>query len=260
MPAMAMTFSYVDRGETQLAVSVDRPDGDGPRPTVFIAHGLTGQRLGKSYHQVEFGRRLNGHGIACVRFDQSGCGESTGAFVELTLPRMVDDCRAVRDWAAGQDWCEQSKLAWVGVSLGALPVVALDAERPCAAIALWAPVYDMPRVFGTTAKSGLRALIEHQGWVPYRGLKVGAAFVEQLDAIDAGDCLARGDGPMIVFHSAADEVVAVDEGRAYHRRCGELGRPCELVEVRTADHDFTEVPDRQMLLATTVSFLRAALL
>ncbi len=260
-PAMAMTFHHIPSGDERLAVSVDRPDeGDGPRPTVFVVHGLTGNRLGKSYHQVEFARRLNAVGIACVRFDQSGCGESTGDFTEHTIGRMIDDCRAVADWAAAQPWCDHRKLAWVGVSLGALPAVAIDAERNAAALALWAPVYDMPRTFGATAKTGLRAVLEHQGWAPYRGLKLGAGFVAALDAVNTPARLADSDAPIIVFHSTADEVVDVDESRHYQRRCAQLHRPCERIEMTTADHDFTEVPDRERLLATTVAFLETHLL
>jgi predicted acyl esterase len=260
MLAMSMQFQFVQSDGDQLAVSIDRPDTDQPCPTVFIAHGLTGQRLGKSYHFVEFARRLNDIGIACVRFDMSGCGESTGNFTALTIPRMLEDCRAVRDWACEQPWCDADALAWVGVSLGGLPAVAMDADQPGKALALWAPVYDMPRTFGATAKTGLRALLEHQGWAPYRGLKIGAPFVATLDAVNAGDCLAKSEQPVIVFHSQADEVVPLTEGRAYTERCEELGRACEWVEMTTADHDFTEVPDRERLLATTIAFFQSHLL
>ena len=257
---MSMNFNWVNSGRHQLAVSVDCPAGEGPWPVVMMAHGLTGNRLGKSYHFVEFARRLNERGIACVRFDQAGCGESTGAFVELTIPRMVEDCQAIRTWAVQQKWANADRLGWVGVSLGALAVVAADAEDPSAGVALWAPVYDMPRVFGATAKTGLRALLAYQGWVPYRGLRIGKQFVKQLDAVDTSQCLAQSRSSMIVFHSKADDVVDLAEGRAYHQRCEQVGRACEMVESKTADHDFTELADRDKLLGRSVAFFTSHLL
>lgn len=252
---MPTTFHYIPSRDAQLAASIDLPeDADRPLPTVVMVHGLTGQRLGKSYHFVEFARRLADRGVAVVRFDQTGSGESTGSFTDLTIPRMVDDTHAVCDWLATQAWHDPNRLGFVGVSLGALPAIAVDAQRNSRAVALWAPVYDMPRTFAATAKTGLRAMLEHQGWVPYRGLRISAEFVDQLDAVDTAAALADNNAPLLVFHSKMDQVVSIAESRAYIERCGELNRPCELIESATADHDYTEYPDRQHLLTRTIAF------
>ncbi len=254
-----MRFHWVQRGHEQLATSVDLPagdDGNGPaHPTVIVVHGLTGQRLGKSYHLVEFARMLSARGLAVVRFDQAGCGESTGRFEELTIPSMIADTRAVCDWAAAQPWCDAQRLAFVGLSLGALPVVACENEYGPFASALWAPVYDMPRVFGNTAKTGLRAILEHQGWVPYRGVRIGKGFVDTLDAVDTGSQLAESAAPLLVCHSRADDVVRFEEGESYRDRCAAIGRACQFVEFVDANHDFADYAHRQKLLETTVAFI-----
>jgi dipeptidyl aminopeptidase/acylaminoacyl peptidase len=252
---MPTTFHYIRSRDAQLATSIDLPgDASQPLPTIIMVHGLTGQRLGKSYHFVEFARRLAERGFAVVRFDQTGSGESTGDFTDLTIPRMIDDTNAVCDWLADQPWHDPNRLGFVGVSLGALPAVVIDGQRSGRAIALWAPVYDMPRVFAETAKTGLRALLEHQGWVPYRGLRIGAEFVAHLGAVDIAAALAGNDTPLLVLHSKMDQVVKVTESRDYLERCVELNRPCELIESATADHDYTEYSYRQHLLTRTIAF------
>ncbi|MFW6059265.1 MAG: alpha/beta hydrolase family protein [Phycisphaeraceae bacterium] len=251
-------FAFVPSGGRRLATSVDLPaEGAGPWPTALVMHGLTGNRIGRSYHLVEFGRRLAASGIACVRFDQSGCGESTGRFIDLTIPRMVADAQAVRGWVAAQDWCDALRVGYVGVSMGALPAVAVDAARPGAALALWAPVYDMPRVFWRTARTGLRGILEGQGWVPYRGLPVGKPLVDRIDAVDTAAELAGNDSPVLLMHSQADETVPFEESEAYAARCAALGRPCRFEVSRTANHDFSDYEDRRRLLGTTVKFLAA---
>jgi dipeptidyl aminopeptidase/acylaminoacyl peptidase len=260
-------FVFIESGDDQLATSLDLPRGQavdrvgsGGYPAVVVAHGLTGQRLGKSYHLVEFGRRLAAAGIACVRFDQAGCGESTGRFVDLTLPRMQRDVSAVQNWVRAQPWAEPQRVGLVGLSLGALPIIASEAQQPAQAVALWAPVYDMPRVFQATAKTGLRGLLDHQGWVPYRGLRIGKGFVDQLDALNPDQRLAQSTSPLLLFHSAADDTVGEEESQAYQARCAELGRPCEWVRFKTADHDFSDYEDRQQVLARTVAFFSEHLL
>lgn len=256
-----MQFQFIPAGENQLAASIDRPQGhaDGRVPLVIVVHGLTGQRIGKSYHLVEFARRLNDRGIACLRFDQAGCGESTGRFVDLTIQSMVEDLNAVRAWADEQRWCDADRSGFVGLSLGALPVVASEARRHARAIALWAPVYDMPRVFNLTARSGLRALVEHQGWVPYRGLRIGADFINTLDAVDTPAALARGRAPLLLCHSRHDDIVPFVESEAYAERCEAIGRSCELVPFDRADHDFGQYDHRQQLLARTLDFFETQL-
>mgnify|MGYP006273997497 CR=1 FL=1 len=250
-----MEFAFVEARGFELATAADLPEGNAPWPTVIMVHGLTGQRMGKQYHFVEFARRLNERGIACVRFDQAGCGESTGRFVDLTIPRMVTDARAVRDWTLSQPWCDGEAMGWVGVSLGAVATVAVEAERPGAAVALWAGVYDMPRVFAQTARTGLRGLLSHQGWVPYRGLQIGANFVDTMGQVDVGAALAASDAPLLVCHSQADEAVSFAESDAYVQRCEAVGRPCRREVFTTADHDFSEYGDRQQLLGVTGDFM-----
>lgn len=251
-------YEFVTSGSDLLAVSVDLPPGgydtEQSLPVVVVVHGLTGQRLGKSYHLVEFGRQLAARGIACVRFDQRGCGESTGRFQDVTLPRMAQDTMAIRSWLLNQPWANTTRLGYVGVSLGALPVVAADAVHESQGVALWAPVYDMPRVFGLTAKTGLRGILEGQGWVPYRGLKIGKNFVDSVGDIDTAALLAQGMSPLLVFHAKADDVVPFAEGEAYVERCREISRLCELIPFASGDHDFADFHDRQRLLEMTVEF------
>jgi len=261
-----MRFHWIPRDAVHLAASLDLPDdppGDGGRaeryPVVIVTHGLTGQRLGKSYHLVAFARRLASMGIACLRFDQAGCGESTGDFTDLTIPTMCDDLRAVVQWVGEQPELDAQRLGFVGLSLGALPTVQVESEHGGVGVALWAPVYDMPRTFGNTAASGLRGILEQQGWVPYRCLPIGKGFVDHLDAVDVPARLADSDSPMLICHAADDAIVDYSESRCYVDRCGALGRPCEHLHFEEANHDFFTWPARQRLLAGTTTFFDNAL-
>lgn len=252
------TFSYIPSGDHQLAASIDRPAGDeaARHPVVIVVHGLTGNRIGRSYHLVDLGRRLAAQGMACVRFDQAGCGESTGDFQSLTIPRMADDIAAVHAWARAQPWADGERVGYVALSLGGLATVEAESRTGSRAVALWAPVYDMPRVFKATAKTGLRALLMWQGWVPYRGLRVGKGFIDQLAVCDAGRALANSKAPLRVYHSETDETVPLEESLSYLQRCGEIGRPCTLERFKSANHDFLELQDRERLLGDTAQFMR----
>ena len=258
-----IAFHYIQSGPHHLATSVDLPRHatNGRRvPVVIVVHGLTGQRLGRSYHLVEFGRALAKQGIACVRFDQSGCGESTGDFIDVTLAQMAADTRAVYDWVSQQPWCMPRQIGFTALSLGALPAIATDAAVASCGVSLWAPVYDMPRVFAATAKTGLRGILDGQGWVPYRGLQIGKPFVDTLDTIDTTALLNEGSGPMLIFHSKDDDVVPFEESDAYVARCRQLDRPCQLVAFHHAGHDFSEYTDRAKVIAQSVAFFHSQMI
>ncbi len=253
-------FDWVRRGDEWLATSVDAPDGvDGSAPAVIVVHGLAGHRIGNSHQLVHLGRRLSAAGVACVRFDQAGCGESTGASTDVTVQTMADDTRAVRDWLLQQPWVDPRRVAYVGSSLGALAAVAAEAERPAAGVALWAPIYDLPRIFSRTARTGLRAVLSERGWVPYEGLRLGVGFVDALGAIDPTRLLGRSSAPVGLYHSHLDDLVPFQESKAYRTTCAEVGRPCTLTEFTTADHGFSNDGDRVKLLSRTVDFLRKCL-
>ena len=256
-------FHYIPSGKDLLAVSVDFPskvDLAGKRlPVVIVTHGLTGHRIGIAYNLVDLGRRLNEKDVICVRFDQRGCGESTGEIVELTIPRMKEDTLAVWKWVRSQGWCEPKAIGMLGVSVGALPTVAVDGEHMSRGVALWAPVYDMRRVFRATAKTELRAVLEHQGWFPFKGLPIGVNFVQTMDAIDTNEVLKESSSPMIVFHSKTDDIVNFKEGTSYEKRCREITRLCELVTFKNACHNFINYQDREKVMGMTVEFFERVL-
>ena len=251
-------FHYIQSGNGEMVASVDIPEkvdlSSQRLPVVIVTHGLTGHRIGIAYNLVDLGRRLNEKNIICVRFDQRGCGESKGEFVELTIPKMKEDTLAVWQWVRGQSWCDPESIGLVGVSVGAIPTIGADAEHQTSGVALWAPVYDMMRVFKATAKTGLRGILEQQGWFPFKGLPVGLEFVQTMGEVQPRELLSERSSPMIVFHSKTDEVVKFEESEDYVRRCREVSRLCELVEFRNACHNFIDYLDRERILTNTVEF------
>ncbi len=256
-----LDFHWVPCGDDRLATSVHLPpDAPQPLPTVLVVHGLTGHRIGRAYHLVDLGRRLAHAGIACVRYDQTGCGESTGRFEDLSVPIMVENLRSVRRWAGGQTWCDPARVAIVALSLGGLAAVAVDADEPTRGLALWAPVYSLPEVFADTTRTGMTALLDHQGWVPYRGLRLGRAFIDGLAAVDTDAALARSDSPILTIHSDVDPVVPPAQSDRYLARCREIGRPCERIALAGASHDLADdVKHRKSLMDMTLKSVIYAL-
>ena len=266
-PFPASHPARVKRGPHTLAVSLDLPAGVEPGddaaaacPTVIVTHGHTGDRIGRCYKVVELARRLAAEGIACVRFDQAGCGESSGDFQEITLADGIADVGAVAAWAADQPWCDASRIGHVAMSMASLLVLSMEASHPSRGVALWAPVYDLRQVAMTRGLAEAGPTLSSQGWFPYKGLRVGAAFAATIDRVDLAAEVARGKSPLLVLHSPDDEVVDVKQGRALAARCEDVGRPYTFTAVVGAAHDFNDYPQRQQVIGETIAFMKRVLL
>ena len=107
-----------------------------------------------------------GRGIACLRFDYSGHGQSEGRFEEGTLSRWLEEaCAVFLQLSSGPQ-------ILVGSSMGGhiallllrhlLAVAAEDARR-IAALVLIAPAWDMTELMWSRLPSTARKQIEEQG-------------------------------------------------------------------------------------------------
>ncbi|HUN81592.1 MAG TPA: alpha/beta fold hydrolase, partial [Phycisphaerae bacterium] len=101
-----------------LAVCLHEPRKP-PAPIVICCHGLTGTKIGSSYRLVTIARRLESAGIATIRFDFAGCGESEGRFEEITAQTQLDDLRTIIDFISKRREFDMSRVALVGSSFGA---------------------------------------------------------------------------------------------------------------------------------------------
>ena len=84
MPEELIHFTNED---LRLYGMLHRPEGAGPHPAVMILHGFTGQRIEPHRLFVKLARQLVAAGIAALRFDFRGSGESEGVPREAGIRR-----------------------------------------------------------------------------------------------------------------------------------------------------------------------------
>ncbi len=105
-----------------------RPTGDAPAqgwPSVVILHGFTGNRGGDHRLLPLLSRFLAARGVASLRFDFRGSGESHGDFSEMTVTREVQDTQAAFEYLRRQTGIDPERTMLLGFSMGGL-VAALS--------------------------------------------------------------------------------------------------------------------------------------
>jgi hypothetical protein len=118
------------------------PDGSPPYPAVALLHGY-GAFRDELTGYVELAALLAEHGIASLRFDFRGCGESGEAGRLHPHDDWVEDTLCALSFLEARSDIAGSRLGVVGMSVGggiAVQAAALD-DRVCCAVAL-APVAD----------------------------------------------------------------------------------------------------------------------
>jgi len=107
-------------------------------PLVVLCHGFTGNRQGDG-HFAPLAEDLAANGIATVRLDFAGCGDSTEPYANYTLANMAADVDSVIGYM--QATYGTGKTALVGHSMGGrlASLYPQLGQYPVTALALWSP-------------------------------------------------------------------------------------------------------------------------
>jgi pimeloyl-ACP methyl ester carboxylesterase len=127
-----------DGGHT-LAGTITLPDseafGDGPYPGVVLISGSGPQNRDSELmgHRpfLVLADRLTRAGIAVLRYDDRGFGESTGDFASGTIPRFARDAAAAAAALRAHERVDDDRVGLIGHSEGGAvaPLVAADEPR-----------------------------------------------------------------------------------------------------------------------------------
>lgn len=113
---------------TRLAARVWMPDGEGAFPAVleFLPYR---RRDGTSERDESTYPAFAGAGIAGIRVDSRGSGDSDGLFDDEYSPRELADACEVVAWIAAQPW-SNGKVGMMGISWGGFNGLQVAAMRP----------------------------------------------------------------------------------------------------------------------------------
>ena len=239
-------FEFTNRDGHKLSGRLELPDGS-PRSYAIFAHCFTCSKNVKAATQVS--RRLAELGIAVLRFDFTGLGNSEGDFANSDFSSNVDD---LVDAAAALKERMTSPSLLIGHSLGGAAVLMAAAriESVRAIATIGAPsepehVENLINITKTQENEDGSATINLGG----RELVISSRFVEDLKNNQMSEILPKLGKPIMIFHSPIDAVVSIDNARKLY----ELAKhPKSFVSLDGADHMLNE-PGDAAFVANTLS-------
>ncbi|MEJ2723829.1 MAG: alpha/beta fold hydrolase [Deltaproteobacteria bacterium] len=221
-----------------LSARLELPTDEEPQAYAIFAHCFTCSKNLKAV--VHTSRALTLSGIAVLRFDFTGLGESEGEFARTTFTTNVTDIAAASDYL--KDNFKAPKLL-IGHSLGGAAVIQTARHIPsCRAVAtIGAPAdpSDLSHIL-MSSKEEIRSSGEVEVNIAGRSFRVNQKFLEELESVKMKDAIQHLDQALLIVHSTEDRVVPIRNGEKIFAAAR---HPKAFISLDKADHLLTERQD-----------------
>jgi len=203
-------------------------------PGIIMCHGFTGHKSEAHRLFVSAARDFCDYGIAVLRFDFRGSGDSAGEFRDMTISGEIADAGAALSYLISRPEVAGDRVGVLGLSLGGCVAACLAGrDKRVRALVLWAATAHPERIGEWLAPDiGSANVLDFSGW----GL--GRGFIEDAPNVRPLADAARYTGPALVVHGEKDQAVPVADARDYEEA---LGGAKTVHVIAEADHVFSSL-------------------
>jgi hypothetical protein len=211
------------------------PERESP-PCIIASHGLLSSKNSEKY--IALGERISGEGMAMLRFDFRGIGESEGGEEDNTISKKIVDLGAAIDFIRSRPNLG-NRIGLVGSSLGGyISLIRASMEKEIRAVVIWATPFHLDDL-GTKKQ-------EEDYPLP------GEAFFKDLPKHRLLPLLPKVSS-CLVIHGEEDELVPIDQAwEIFHS----LGAPKEIHIIEGADHRLTKPAHRGRAMELSVEWFK----
>ncbi|CAA9554597.1 MAG: Bll2902 protein [uncultured Truepera sp.] len=236
MPSSRVSFPNA-RGQ-MLAAHLERPPGGEPLAYALFAHCFTCSKDLKAARTLT--RALSAAGIAVLRFDFTGLGESEGDFAETAFSSNAADLVAAAKFL--EEHHEAPQLL-VGHSLGGAAVLLAAAELPLVrAVATLSAPCEPSHVLKLLEGNADTIRTEGEASLVLAGRRftIKRQFLDDLEAQHMREVVAQLGRALLVLHAPGDNVVGIGNAADIFTAAK---HPKSFVSLDAADHLLTREAD-----------------
>ena len=229
------------------------PPGRRGAPGVVFFHGFTGDRMESHWLFVKCSRALAQAGIASLRFDFYGSGESEGEFREVTLQGEIADAHAAIEYFRRHIGIDATRTGLIGLSLGGAIAAIVAPQTHPKAVVLWAALAH-PGHLRALAETASAPIAGTDGGREFGSQHVSPRFLDNVDEIDPLKSIARFKSPTLIIHPEKDGYLPLSHPEDFFQAAGSLIK--EKIIIPGADHTFTSLAWEREVIDRTVEWFR----
>ena len=227
--------TFVNTNGYTLAAKLELPANSSPHNFAIFAHVFTGNKNLSAVRHIS--RALTLNGIAVLRFDFTGLGESEGDFADTNFTSNVEDLLAAAKFLADN---YKAPTIIVGHSLGGAASIfaasKIESIRAVATIGTPSEPEHVTHLLDSSIED-----IEANGFanvnIGGRTFMIKKQFLDDLRSKDMYEILHNLKKAILVLHSPQDRIVEIKNaakiyGAAYH--------PKSFITLDGADHMLTD--------------------
>jgi uncharacterized protein len=268
--AAALAFALLASGSLAGETVVDLPNGikgtlavpdaGATGPAVVMLHGFGSSRDEVGGLFAQQAAALAAEGIASLRIDFRGYGESAGDMADTTFEGMLADVATARTYLAEIDGVDAGRIGVVGYSFGA--AIAMLEPDEFKSVVVWGQMGDLQAEFheflgqdfyDKAASEGVASV--DLGW---RVVTLKQGFFDSLATHDLAERFAGYAGPFLTIAGDADPAAGY-----FEQYVGLASGRAESLVIPGADHMlgvFSEQPEiGAEVIAKTTTWLRETL-
>ena len=231
-------LEFKNRDGHILAARLDLPLEGKPLAYALFAHCFTCSKNTKAIAHIS--RALCRQGLAVMRFDFTGLGESEGNFADTNFSSNVDDLIVAADFLKAN---YRAPEILIGHSFGGAAVIQAASRIPSstAVVSIAAPSdpQHVTRALGKAAVS-----IQNQGQADVvlagRTFTLKKQFLDDLDFVNMAETLKNLNRALLVLHSPIDETVGIENAARIFQAAR---HPKSFISLDKADHLLTNSED-----------------
>lgn len=213
----------IENGNQRIFAILHRPLHVENPPLVITMHGFTSSKLGSNRGYVKLAEGLTREGIACLRFDFRGCGDSEGDMSTLTFEDLISDAVAVCRYATCLEGIDTQRIGLFGASLGgAIAILSTPIHHLTKALVLWAPVASGELWYRDFIKEHpeLIKVDPAEALGTHRGIKLSPLFREQFGRMRSYEVLGKlSTIPVLHMHGEQDPEISIEHQQVFQKAC-----------------------------------------
>ena len=234
MPSTTVRFP-ASQGH-DLAARLETPAGE-PRACAVFAHCFTCSKDSKAAAYI--GQALAARGIAVLRFDFTGLGQSGGDFADSSFSSNIDDIVCAARYLRENHRAPQ---ILIGHSLGGAAVLAAAGQiAEARAVATLGAPYE-PRHIEHLLKNKDDLVSKGEATVDIGGrpFHLRRQFLEDLERHDPSKTIGELRRALVIMHSPQDTIVPIDNAAKIFMAAK---HPKSFISLDHADHLLTKPDD-----------------